>query len=298
MDEQLRQISAEVDKHVGRQVGACERVRDFAYALTHPWQGRDLDGDAHPEDLLVSALFARSFTTFCAIVHLARAGFGQQASMLNRSLFEDMVDIHWVCANPERAVELYEDHQLHGKMLLADQVIKYVDLLGQQEVPTFDSAERERLDTVFGRYGTKSWTTLSIYQRVDEIQKFWTSDEDKRLLRFFRDIPHQQNNEALHVTAQGLTSLVKGRDAAGVTLRAGPGPEMLDQALFGGFWIFAQVLGQVLDHFGIDVSEETKGEVFSRSPFVTLTPEQLRDTGRNDPCPCGSGMKYKRCHGA
>jgi uncharacterized protein YecA (UPF0149 family) len=20
--------------------------------------------------------------------------------------------------------------------------------------------------------------------------------------------------------------------------------------------------------------------------------------GRNDPCPCGSGLKYKRCHGA
>jgi uncharacterized protein YecA (UPF0149 family) len=21
-------------------------------------------------------------------------------------------------------------------------------------------------------------------------------------------------------------------------------------------------------------------------------------TGRNDPCPCGSGKKYKNCHGA
>jgi preprotein translocase subunit SecA len=21
-------------------------------------------------------------------------------------------------------------------------------------------------------------------------------------------------------------------------------------------------------------------------------------TGRNDPCPCGSGRKYKKCHGA
>jgi SEC-C motif-containing protein len=21
------------------------------------------------------------------------------------------------------------------------------------------------------------------------------------------------------------------------------------------------------------------------------------EIGRNDPCPCGSGMKYKRCHG-
>ncbi|MFH5805358.1 SEC-C metal-binding domain-containing protein, partial [Alienimonas sp. DA493] len=22
------------------------------------------------------------------------------------------------------------------------------------------------------------------------------------------------------------------------------------------------------------------------------------DVGRNDPCPCGSGKKYKKCHGA
>jgi preprotein translocase subunit SecA len=24
----------------------------------------------------------------------------------------------------------------------------------------------------------------------------------------------------------------------------------------------------------------------------------LQKVGRNDPCPCGSGKKYKRCHGA
>src|SRR5438477_10758979 len=24
----------------------------------------------------------------------------------------------------------------------------------------------------------------------------------------------------------------------------------------------------------------------------------MSDVGRNDPCPCGSGMKFKRCHGA
>ncbi|MBP8400440.1 SEC-C domain-containing protein [Pseudomonas aeruginosa] len=23
----------------------------------------------------------------------------------------------------------------------------------------------------------------------------------------------------------------------------------------------------------------------------------IRDRGRNDPCPCGSGKKYKQCHG-
>ncbi|HMM75552.1 MAG TPA: SEC-C metal-binding domain-containing protein [Gammaproteobacteria bacterium] len=23
----------------------------------------------------------------------------------------------------------------------------------------------------------------------------------------------------------------------------------------------------------------------------------MRDLGRNDPCPCGSGKKFKKCHG-
>jgi uncharacterized protein YecA (UPF0149 family) len=30
----------------------------------------------------------------------------------------------------------------------------------------------------------------------------------------------------------------------------------------------------------------------------TMPMAQVRlDVGRNDPCPCGSGLKYKRCHG-
>jgi uncharacterized protein YecA (UPF0149 family) len=24
----------------------------------------------------------------------------------------------------------------------------------------------------------------------------------------------------------------------------------------------------------------------------------LKDVGRNDPCPCGSAKKFKKCHGA
>jgi preprotein translocase subunit SecA len=29
---------------------------------------------------------------------------------------------------------------------------------------------------------------------------------------------------------------------------------------------------------------------FARSPYAGV--------GRNDPCPCGSGKKFKKCHGA
>jgi preprotein translocase subunit SecA len=42
-------------------------------------------------------------------------------------------------------------------------------------------------------------------------------------------------------------------------------------------------------------SEEEKesGEEPEQQPFV----REGRKVGRNEPCPCGSGKKYKQCHG-
>jgi SEC-C motif-containing protein len=39
--------------------------------------------------------------------------------------------------------------------------------------------------------------------------------------------------------------------------------------------------------------------VFVDGQMVNSPPVKRTDprTGRNDPCPCGSGKKYKRCHG-
>lgn len=34
------------------------------------------------------------------------------------------------------------------------------------------------------------------------------------------------------------------------------------------------------------------------SPFFAQEPAKPEKIGRNDPCPCGSGKKYKKCHGA
>jgi len=31
---------------------------------------------------------------------------------------------------------------------------------------------------------------------------------------------------------------------------------------------------------------------------ATLAPNPYSGVGRNDPCPCGSGKKFKKCHGA
>jgi hypothetical protein len=47
---------------------------------------------------------------------------------------------------------------------------------------------------------------------------------------------------------------------------------------------------------------KTPGELLKGQPIIPKKVETVRRTepkvGRNDPCPCGSGKKYKKCHGA
>jgi hypothetical protein len=55
--------------------------------------------------------------------------------------------------------------------------------------------------------------------------------------------------------------------------------------------------------FGLDERLRLKGlaPVFESEAEVEDEPEPApvpQKVGRNDPCPCGSGKKYKKCHGA
>jgi uncharacterized protein YecA (UPF0149 family) len=45
--------------------------------------------------------------------------------------------------------------------------------------------------------------------------------------------------------------------------------------------------------------EEFEDRVYTSGirAFVSIRPETLRKLGRNEQCPCGSGLKVKRCHG-
>ena len=40
------------------------------------------------------------------------------------------------------------------------------------------------------------------------------------------------------------------------------------------------------------------GRVRSLNAAANQTPADWENVGRNDPCPCGSGKKFKKCHGA
>ena len=243
----MADVEAVIEEEFGKRIQACERLYEYAKSLTKPWSGHGLEDTA---DGLIVALFTRSLDTFKAVNLLARSGYGTQGAMLNRSMFEDMIDAHWVASDPETATQRYEDHHQHGRMLLADAVRKYPEQYGDMELPEFDEDGRKRLDVIYMRWGSKPWSAINLHQRVKLVEDQWTDEASRKVLWFFHDIAHRENNQTLHVSAASLNANVRlSEDNDNLVFSVGPRDDMIDRALFGGWWILQQTIGLLLERF-------------------------------------------------
>jgi len=258
------QVRREIKEHFADELATCDRLREHAVGMFETWTGRVLEGTA---DGLLKALFARSTDTFTCAVRCVRVGYGAQAAMLNRSLFEDMVDAHWINAHPEDAAAQYADHHEHGRMLLADAVATFPNLLGEVNLPEFDQEERERLDGVFGKFGQRSWTRLNLHERVEAIGDQWTTEDDREVLRFMHLLAHRENNQTLHVSAQSLHAAAELDGNGRPVFLLGPRTRMVYRALFGAYWTFSQTATLVVDRFGLPMSSSEREDLFAATSF-------------------------------
>src|SRR2546423_7233757 len=93
---------SDTDK-LDQALAACRELQALAKA------NRPKRMPEHEARLIVLWTVARSDKTFQAIHFLcdpdAGGGYGEQAGMLNRTLFEDMVTAHWATRFPARAAK-------------------------------------------------------------------------------------------------------------------------------------------------------------------------------------------------
>ncbi len=253
MTDPIEPVRSQLAERYAEQLEACDGLRQFALDIRTPWGGRPLDDDMKHEAILV-VISSRSLNTFWSAVELARIGFGQQAAMLNRSLFEDMIDAHWVTVEPDLAAQRLEEHHLHGRMLLAD-TVREDRLLPESDIPTFDAERRIALDKQFGAYGERSWTGLSLHQRGEAVKHLWGDEQGQEGLRFYCRIVHRENNQLLHVSAFSISSEVRARTSDALTLSLGPSEAHVGKALLSAFWTFGQTISLILDTFEFQLDE-------------------------------------------
>ena len=96
----------------------------------------------------------------------------------------------------------------------------------------------------------------------------------------------------------------------GIHLRAYGGTDPLREYQFEGFQMFNEMTANIQEEVSnyimkaqIEGNQERQAvvdetKVSTNAEPVEKTPVHVgQQIGRNDPCPCGSGKKFKQCHG-
>lgn len=242
---------------------ACSTLLKYGIDLVGDWRprgGRSYNMDA---DVLILSLHARSTRTFQGVIRVSQHGLAEQAAMLSRSLYEDMVDGHWISRNRDRAVDRFKEHDRFSRDLKARVVDQYPDHFDEwdtSELPRLDPAERKRLVGVFGPYGTKSWTGLDLSARVNAILPCWPTDADRRQVRFIYAWVVRHVNETLHTSSASLSGMIRDTEnpRAPLAFELGASDEDLPRALFFAYWTYWQLVSLLMDEFTVSGLDELR----------------------------------------
>jgi SEC-C motif-containing protein/uncharacterized protein DUF5677 len=303
--ESVEDVRRQIKERYRAELAACDFLLEVYESRASPWSGRPVEARDHeqmsPDEIIVMEL-SRSRKSYEASIDLAQRGFGEQAAMINRSLFEGMAVAHWVHSHESEAMDRFNRAaRLHDHLYV--ERIRNAGWLDEEEVARaavkpLDDDDLKALNNDFGRYGEFMWTGHSNMRNlISEIEDQWESERAKKELWTFFKIAHHDNNQLLHSTVSGMARSLVHRDREGIRVWNGPATTSIDKALFGAYFAFLNLLTLGFDRFELKGREELDEMVKEHQfVFVRLTDADKVGVQRNDPCPCGSGKKFKKCH--
>jgi hypothetical protein len=298
------QIRESVERQFGLELSAVRELNTLSEQfLTAMSAGR---GTRHKADDIVAFSAVRETTSFQAALRLAELGFGRQVMMLNRSMFEGMAVAHWVAANRDDAADRFDKANEFEIHLLRKKVVTSQPDARISDAGRLDPERVAECERLFGKNNQRLWTGHdSLWALVKDIEDRWETAE-REALKLYLKYEHERNNKELHPSASALFASVKNPAARqdgrpGMSLRIGPGSDELETAFLGLFFIQHNLLRLLAEEFdlGTDALAEL-GKCVERNQyaFAVIDEATVRETGRNAPCWCGSGKKFKKCHGA
>jgi hypothetical protein len=124
------------------------------------------------------------------------------------------------------------------------------------------------------------------------------SKKELGLLENYLRLGHQENNQLLHSTAAGLSQVFTEAPNGMFGVWSGPSNALVGKALFFAHFIYGQTLGLTVERFDLDNPDGLAEQLVEATYVFKTLPKGEPAPGRNDPCFCGSGKKYKKCHDA
>ncbi len=219
------------------QFAACDALYEFARSHRPSRSAASV-----PADRLIVATYARGSKTYQGVLRLAYVGYGAQAFMLGRSLYEDMLVAHWIKLNPEQAPRQLNDHRRMTIAAYQGELSRF-GLDAPNEEP-INRAERDRLRQEFG---SGPWTKLSMDKLRRAVEsEFPELEGHRRLLLQVDALLHRHANLIVHHSFLSLGGAVANASEDGITYDVGVSTRFIPQALFIAFFSYIHLTSLVV----------------------------------------------------
>lgn len=236
-EPQRPDVQLEIVEKFRRQFEACDAL--YGWTSEHRPDHAPTPDDAGN---IVLWTYARSTKTFQASLRLCYAGYGVQAGMLNRSLYEDMLIAHWVKRHPDIASERLRDHERWVLAKWGATLRRHGILQPNAQFPQLSRDERHKLGR---RYRGKTWTGLNLPELLNDVRDEWTTPLDKRILAQVNDIMNRFDNILLHHGSHSLALMMRQSNPGSITFDVGPADMHIVGGLLGAFFTYANTASLV-----------------------------------------------------
>jgi hypothetical protein len=186
-----------------------------------------------PQQSVVAFLFGKSYKTHDVVLDLCREGYGEDASILLRSLFESAVNAGYL---------IKEDVENRSTMFLEhEEVTKYMlfksnkELLLKSDTKTEGDYEemRKNVQSLCLKYGPNFYNNWSC-KRLEEMASEVGLDKPYlAMYPLYADIAHSRISSARTYISE---------DSSGLTIDTGPKDELISESLVSAFHYFFNII--------------------------------------------------------
>jgi hypothetical protein len=274
---------------------ACDRLEKFiVQAVNRP----DTDFYARTTPVEQTTI-PRLLNTFDGLLQLAAQGYAGPAIILGRTLIEDTVALWWFGSRDESDLlaRLTEHERSVGLKMQGQSSPLARYLTVTSDLPTVSAEAEARIATDYAvdpNLGHRHWTGKSV-KELAKAARSRMRPCDQEALDVLLGKPMLFANLMTHNSPTSLSARVQSFSRGqgfGVASRA-QSATLVHDALAIGYECLALIGAYAVAEADLDGLDELTTN--DRRRFVVL-PREAK-VGRNEPCPCGSGRKYKTCHG-